>query len=262
MLQQFFLSKARTVPGKLKLSAAVLVSLFILVSAPARPDTLPGELRASFIAQPPWGMVEDGRRTGIFPDMVRAIEAASGLSIDYKLRPLTRVTLNLKNGETDFTILFRSNRRDAYALPLVKAFESEIIVVALKGGVRLSRYDDLKGLTVVVPLGGDFGERFDSDPSIIKTFAPGFLNSARMVKRGRVQAAVGPALALYLEFNKLGVSRDQLGQPLLLAPKEAWLQFSKLSHVDENVRNTLLKAVNKLRSTGEFDRILEHHFLP
>ena len=181
------------------------------------------DLRASLFDIAPWGYRDaSGNVAGIEYEIINAISKELQEDINVNLVPYKRMIHQLRNGEADFSIFFKSKESVTHSTPLVRWRALDIIVIGLKGK-DLNNYEDIRKHTVAVRLGGLFDERFDNDKLIRKYKQKDYAQGVQKVIRGNVDLVIGTAVTLAYEFKKQGINIDHLGKPFFINQKEDWL---------------------------------------
>lgn len=213
------------------------------------------------IEQIPYGfMGEDDVREGYLYDIANLISAEAGFERFERLAPLKRIVRDLKADIIDCTILAST--------PLVHEIASVIepIGVHLDVGViarkefKLDSYQDLYGVSIAVPRGVSFDEKFGKDEELQKITSKDYKQSVLILARGRVDAIAGGIDSILYNAVKSGFNIDQLfGKPLVFRSLEMALVCRK--EIAESKMVMRLKAATKLlRERGAFKPVIKKYF--
>lgn len=179
----------------------------------------------------PWAYHDkvENKFLGIFPDLIREIEARTGHSINITLVPFgfSRINRELKIGRQDCTILITQPERSQFTVLGELVFNHEMGVVAHKS-ISLKDRDDLYGLTISVhKMLAEEGQVMDNE-KLNKEFDASYEIGLRKIKHGRLNAIAGAIPTIKFLAKNLGVE-DLLGAPLILKHEPIYLQCSKFS---------------------------------
>ena len=199
-----------------------------------------------------------GNPTGVHWDYVQAIAKRTGIKMRARLVPKTRLIKDLKTGNTDGAIMFRSKKRDGYVTYAGMLREIKIVAINRKG-MPLNTYSDLyhsKGIGV--QKGTHLNPKFDADKRLIKYEVSNYGQMIKMLEKRRIDTATGNAIALANLLNKKKLSHRVEHPGFVLGAKEQWFHVSNRSaHLDKV--HKINKAIEELRAEGELDRILTKH---
>lgn len=156
---------------------------------------------------PPYRVVEDGVRSGLYVDVFEAITAHLGWTVRYREAPIRRALLLVQQGEVDVVLgPRRTEDREQYLDYAIPAFSSERYLFFYQTGTqRIERYEDLYGRVIGVVEGASYFPRFDADDKILKESAPRYENLMLMMERGRVDVVVAPEVVGQYTANRLGL---------------------------------------------------------
>ncbi|MEH6633667.1 MAG: transporter substrate-binding domain-containing protein [Halopseudomonas aestusnigri] len=230
------------------------VTIFLTFGNPAAAE----KVNVTAFILPPWGMEEPGQAKGIIPDVLSLLEQETGHEITVTMQPYKQMIIDLKSGDSDFSIFFRSASSEAIADQVAMLIVLDTVVINPKGA-DLASYSDLSGKTIAVPKGVFLEKRFDEDTSLKKLVLDNYREVAQAVKDGRADLAAGPMITLRKEFNNLGIDKDSLGNPLVLQAKEVWLQFSKNSS-KKSLHREFQEALELLVESGLIFSILSEYY--
>ena len=213
-------------------------------------------LQAVIMETEPWGFYhpQTGEPRGIWLDIARELEQASGLEQSKHLVPYARAIDALAHGSADLSYLIRSSDRDAEVKHAGHLFYFGSVVQARKG-IELQSYDDLQGLRIGVLQGIRLAPRFDQDEQLHKVRVRNYENMLAMLAGGRLDAVSGNSLSLAYLQQQLQM-QELIGDRLVLQVTPVSVQFSRQSQQLEQVER-IKKAVEHLREAGRIEAILD-----
>lgn len=201
---------------------------------------------------------KDGATKGYMVEMVREIREAVNFPGQDDVLPIKRLHQELKSGSVDCTImarvLYNEDRYDMLA-PLGKHIES---VLVYKLGVDIHSYDDLAGLLIAVPNGVNLDARFDKDDSLNKVATSGYLQTTKMLQRGRIDAMLGVWDSYLFNMKNIGMSRKEIGGRFVFNKVPLWLMCRR-DFQNEPVKERLIDTIEILRTRGVFEEIISRY---
>ncbi len=244
----------------LKINIAVILASFLMLSNFPIASAHEPNMQTGIFTIPPWGMKDaDGNLSGITVDMLDAIGKQTQISLSHNYLPFKRMVALLERGEIDISAFYKDDLIPSDAVIPISFLHDDNVVVVGRKGIEINSLDDLKGLYVAQPRGAHYLPEFDNDPLIYKVFTDGHDQSVRMFLNSRVDAIAGSARAIEVTLRKSGASLSEIGKSYFIAKHEVWVHVSKTS-VDTLTINKIRAGVEKLKSTGEFERILEKYY--
>lgn len=213
-------------------------------------------LQAVIMETEPWGFYhpETGEPQGIWLDIAKELELASGIEQSKRLAPYARAINALAHGDADLSYLIRSSDRDAEVEHAGHLFYFGSVVQARKG-VELTSYEDLKGLRIGVLQSIRLSPRFDEEDELQKVTVRNYENMLAMLAGGRLDAVSGNSLSLAYLQEQMQL-QDLVGDRLVLQVTPVTVQFSRQSErLDKLPR--IKKAVEQLNEEGRIHKILD-----
>lgn len=215
----------------------------------------PRPLRAVALAIPPFATLDaSGRKTGLFVEAIELIARESQHQIEIILAPYARAVAMLRSGEADLMISTSNSAIAEAAEPMGMLWTTEVIAIG-RAGIKLDGLQDLRGRTVGMLRGSDYGAAFLDDHEYRKHEITDQLQGIRMLLEGRLDASIGTPLAVFHAMRLLGVPRARLGGTLAVQSREIHLHLSRRNS-DEALATELRGAVHILRSSGKADVLL------
>ena len=216
-------------------------------------DHNPNVLQVRTIAIAPYGIDSQGEMSGIYYDLTNELLIKSGLTSQHHIFPYGRIIHELKLGKTDLTIMFKYKALAKYVdyiypLPALKN------VVIGRYGHDYQSVVQLEGLTLAYIAGAKFSDDIDNNPKILKQTVLDFHQGLLMLKKGRVDAIIGPMEPIFSGAKKLALHKAFFGQPLVVSERTPWLQISKQSknHISAE---KLKRIFSKMMMEGSLQNI-------
>ncbi|AAZ28430.1 hypothetical protein CPS_4645 [Colwellia psychrerythraea 34H] len=208
-------------------------------------DHSPNALQVRTIAIAPYGIDDSGKLSGIYYELTHSLLIKSGLASEHHIFPYGRIIHELKLGKTDLTIMFKYKELANYVdyihpLPALKN------VVIGRHGHDYQNIEQLEGLNIAYLNGAKFSYEVDNNPKIHKQIVVDFNQGLLMLKKGRVDAIIGPMKPIISGAKQLGLSKSFFGKPLIVSERTPWLQLSKQSksHISaEKIKATFSKMI-------------------
>jgi ABC-type amino acid transport substrate-binding protein len=236
--------------------------------AAARPQAAPAQgaapaarnrpLRAVVLAIAPYGMLDvNGHKSGLFVDAIDMIGHGIRRHIDVTVAPYARAIAMLRSGEADLIIAASNSAIAQAAEPMGMLWTAEVIAIG-RAGFKLGGQQDLRGRTVGMLRGSDYGAAFLDDREYRKHEITDQVQGIRMLLEGRLDASVGTRLAVFHSMRMLGVPRNRLGGSIAVQEREIHLHLGRRS-ADEALATELRRVVHELRSSGKADALLARY---
>ncbi|WP_250832292.1 substrate-binding periplasmic protein [Marinobacter sediminum] len=180
---------------------------------------------------PPYRILENGQRTGLYVDIFEEISARLGWKVHYREAPFRRVLRMMRLGEVDVMLgPLQTNERKKMMEFVVPAFppERRLFFYADEAN-RIERYSDLYGKRIGVLEGASYFSRFDRDEQLTKESAPRYKNLMLMLQKGRVDLVIAPELVGKYTINALDM--DVTVSPFFVPGKRSYIAVAKSSPV-------------------------------
>jgi len=200
----------------------------------------------------PWAWREAGEERGVFPELVRQLEARTGHRIHMSLEPFARIDRELEAGTQDCTIIIWDEARSRI-VHRGAAVSPHTMGVVAREGVPLSSYEDLLPLTISVLRGAPIEPAFDADSRLHKEFDNSYLIGLHKLTHRRVDAVAGAVATIRHLAAREGLSA-QLGEPLVLRQVPLVLQCSRRS-ANLDLMPQLNRTIEQMVSDGTIARI-------
>jgi len=207
----------------------------------------------------PYGYVTDtGQDTGIWFEILNEILLESNIDKRNDIVPTKRL-LRYINTNKKICTLLADKRVGTDNFELLEPIGQSLTAGVLpRKGIKLVEYDDLKGITIAVPLGINFSDVFDVDKTIKKMRPPQYLNAIKMFAIGRVDAVGGAISVLKQIARQQGLSAEQFDEPFIFQDGDVYLMCSR--HIKSTVRGKLRMALIRLKEKGVIRKIINKYF--
>ena len=219
-------------------------------------------LNGSIINMHPWGFAENGILKGRHPDLIKELEKRSGLKLNYKLTPLKRISFELENEKTDFSlILLRDQFKNL--VHIVEEIEDLSLKLLMRKGLPLEQKTKIKKMGILL------GEKKMLQPHLISnSIYPKsliqkntFFQLFDLLRGKRVEGVVylGDALDRYLKKHQ--IQRSEFGGEAQLLEKKAYFYLSNmLGNRVGPIGKKLKEAILSMKKDGTLDRINNRFF--
>lgn len=230
------------------------LSIWLLSLAITGPCAFAKNLRIVTIESAPFGFVgDDGHPTGMMYEISNLIAQEAGFTYSNAIVPYARTVKEVSNGRADFVVRYGDPELTSNAIQVVRVLSLPTIVVS-KPSFELRTLQDLHDKTVAHPRGGWFDDNFERDAAIRTYQTNNYSLALKMLMADRVDAAIGSSVGLYYNAHLLGLSKSQLGKPLVLSVRHFELHFSKQTADDATI-SALRDAVTRLNQRNEVKKI-------
>ena len=206
---------------------------------------------------PPYGWIdEEGKPHGIIYELTEEIGKRSGLPYTHKIRPFSRMLLELKVGNVD--LLSSQSHKLALDAGDKLAIQFHIHVIAgTKKDSNIKTINDFKDKNLIYH-NGAFYKQLDGLAKNI-TYTEGYKQSLIMLnKRPNLQVGVFSEPAYYFWMKDLGLSSEDFGSVIMVEEnKEQWI-FVRKDFPSEG-RKILKKVVEEIYNEGFYESLLKKY---
>jgi polar amino acid transport system substrate-binding protein len=225
--------------------------LHITLNSVSAHQTEPLQVRTIAIA--PYGIDAAGEFSGIYYDLASSLLTKVGLESEHHIFPYGRIMHELKIGKTDVTIMFKYKELADYVDYIYPLPTLKNVVIGRKGS-DFNSIKQLEKLSVAYLRGAKFSDDIDNNPEILKQTVSDFNQGLLMLKKGRVDAIIGPMAPIISAAKQIHLDKHFFGKPLIVSERTPWLQVSKKSH--HKVSPQRLKAIfSQMMAQGELEKI-------
>ncbi|MGK0291594.1 MAG: polar amino acid transport system substrate-binding protein [bacterium] len=149
-------------------------------------------LKAGLPAFPPFADPSlKNTQKGSVTNLYKMLEKELGVKIKIKYDPYARVLKNMKTGEMDLAIIFKNQSLKRKVNYIGKISLSRVVILFRKGK-SIKRYEDLyRFRSIAILHKANFQKRFDRDKKLKKHSVSNYSQAIKMLRLGRVDAAVG-----------------------------------------------------------------------
>lgn len=214
------------------LTAALLMVLVFPAWAQQGTETVePLTITVGANHAPPYRIIENGERTGLYVEIFEEIAERLGWEVHYREAPFRRVLRMVQQGEVDVMLGPLETEERAELMEFVApAFPPERrLFFYLNKEHRIERYADLYGRAIGVLEGASYFPRFDDDEDLLKEPAPRYENLMLMLQKGRVDVVIAPELVGLYTVEKLGL--DVEVSPFFVPGERSYIAVAKNSPV-------------------------------
>ncbi|MNZ77062.1 Cystine-binding periplasmic protein precursor [compost metagenome] len=207
---------------------------------------------------PPFRMLgQDGEFQGLDIDILRQLQARSGIRLEIKRVPWGRALKQMQSGQADLMIGLAHTRERAAFIDYLQpayyqcrpAFYGKAAAVS-----TLHRYDDLQGQEVGYVLNSAYFAAFDGDERLDKHGVPTEDQLLRMVARGHLPLMIGTDCQVdyaLRQHNEAGLIKAAYRPP---HPVMLYLGMSKHSP-HQPLRQPLALALQQMIASGEIEAL-------
>ena len=180
---------------------------------------------------PPYRIIENGERTGLYVEIFEEIAERLGWEVHYREAPFRRVLRMVQQGEVDVMLgPLETEERSELIEFVAPAFPPERrLFFYLNKEHRIERYADLYGRAIGVLEGASYFPRFDDDEDLLKEPAPRYENLMLMLQKGRVDVVIAPELVGLYAVEKLGLDIEV--SPFFVPGERSYIAVAKNSPV-------------------------------
>lgn len=248
-------STAPSVAGLVAICRHIALFSIMVVLIGAGPSVARAEaLKVAIPEIPPFGFLDaDKKATGIYAEFAQGICAKAGVDCSLMVAPLARTVAGLGDGTYDMLVIQETPKVMEVAEKLVKTIDVNNIAVGAKG-TTFATYDALKGKKFANLRGFNYQQQFTDDPDIKKVETSSYQMNVEMVMAGRVDGLVIPDTALFYTLQSMGLSRDDLGPPLVLKTGTVCLFYAN-SVKNPDIAAKLVAAGEALRAEDYFYKV-------
>ena len=214
------------------LTAALLMVLVFPAWAQQGTETVePLTITVGANHAPPYRIIENGERTGLYVEIFEEIAERLGWEVHYREAPFRRVLRMVQQGEVDVMLGPLETEERAELIEFVApAFPPERrLFFYLNKEHRIERYADLYGRAIGVLEGASYFPRFDDDEDLLKEPAPRYENLMLMLQKGRVDVVIAPELVGLYAVEKLGLDIEV--SPFFVPGERSYIAVAKNSPV-------------------------------
>lgn len=213
------------------------------------------KLIADVIDIAPWGRAgANGAVAGVYAEIFKRLSTLSGCPIELRLTPIKRAVVEVTSGAAQATMMLEREdlNRGGISLGTVTTLEIEVWVPK---GSTVQSLDQLAGKTVATLRGPAYHEEFDANNLIIKVPVTSPRQQLEMMRRGRLDGALGVRQNFVVALRELGWDGDQFGDPVWLGSRRVLLWVAPTLR-GQPCADKLSRALTQMRRSGEIDRLI------
>jgi polar amino acid transport system substrate-binding protein len=208
----------------------------------------------------PWASLNEntGQYVGIFPEIVKQIEARTGYNINISLTSLgfSRIGKELKVGRHDCTMLIEQSSMKEYVVRGEHIFDHPMGVIPRKNLI-IKKYEDLYDLKISVNKVLTEKGQFMDDANLLLEIDSTYEMGLRKVEHGRLDAVAGAIPTIMFLAKKLSFDKV-LGEPLVMKLEPIYLQCSKKSNRLEYFYR-INEAIKEIKEDGVLKKIMSFY---
>lgn len=218
------------------------------------------DLTMHVIASTPLGYKDKkiGKTVGVHWEVIGELSKRSGLKINRVLMPYPRIWAQMKTGEHDGGLVWRSSDRNSYVNYVHMAFRDYITFLTLKNK-EIKSYDELYGKEIGKMRGLSISDRFNNDDKLKVVEITKYDNSIKMLILNRLDGVIGNVHAYYKIAEDLSMLKKLSFPGYYMGHRDVWLQFSKKSPHQDKIA-TLRTTMKKMFQDGTLKRIRTKYY--
>ena len=206
---------------------------------------------------PPYGWIDDqGTPRGIIYEMTEEIGKRSGLTYTHKIRPFSRMLLELKHGKVDLLSSQAHDRALKAGDKLAIQFHIDVIAGTKKGS-GIETIEDFKDKNIIYHNAAYYSQ-LDGLPKDI-SYVKGYRQTLKMLyQRPSLHGGVFSEPAYYYWMKDLGLTLDDFGNVVMIeTDKPQWI-FVRKDFPDE-LRKKLKQIVEDIYQEGMYESLLKKY---
>jgi len=209
--------------------------------------------------QKPYGFIlADGSFTGVLYDILNEIIRESGVGQVNQIIPPKRLVFQLRSNKKTCSLVADSPS-SVSSFDFIEPIGYELITGILpRAGLNLIDHEDLKGLTIAVPLGIDIKDTIKNDINFFIISPPQYINAIGMLHKGRVDGIAGAISTLKYIGLAEGMTTKDFGRELVF--QRNYVHLVCTYAISRDTRQMLRRAVVKLKENGTIKDILKRYF--
>lgn len=205
----------------------------------------------------PYGWVdEQGKPHGIIYELTEEIGKRSGLPYTHKIRPFSRMLLELKHGKVDLLSSQAHERALNAGDKLAVQFHIDVIAGTKKGS-DIQQIQDFQGKNMIYH-DSAFYSQLDGLPKNI-SYVKGYKQVLNMLhQRSNLHGGVFSEPAYYYWMKDIGLGSDDFGNVVMIeANKPQWVFVRK--DFPQQLRTKLKQIVEEIYKEGMYESLLKKY---
>lgn len=209
---------------------------------------------------PPFIYKENGEWRGIDADMIREICKKHGLEAEFKDLPWKRGLNDVEKGKVDGMFpLFRTEERIKFMyFPSEYIDTVKTVILVQKGSdIKVNSLNELKDKRIATVAGFSYGDMFDAYTGLKKDECNDMETQAKMLHKGRVEAAVVPDMAFKFICKQLGF-QESFETAYIISEDHNYVGFSMKLPGEKGklLAEKFEQSLRQLREEGVEEKIL------
>ncbi len=208
----------------------------------------------------PWGfLTSDNKPSGLLVHLTDALQQelrTEEVVIDNQLRPYPRVIYEIRNGDVDFAVMFKSPSANEIAVSIGKVVDARVLIIGSAERDKIASLNELDGKVVGYIRGSKYGVEFDNNQRMKKLSVASMKQGIDMLLKGRIYALASAEQTLYYAMHKMDIPRENITTMYTVSSVQADLYFSKAS-LNTHLKVPVQAALGRLKAKGILDQIFE-----
>ena len=239
-----------------KLKLFFIFTIFQLIILNSYAKSMSNDIQMLIMEQIPYGYItESGEKKGILYDILENVLISSNIENPVDIIPTKRLVFSMQDKHSKVCTIV-ANSPDMVLHDLIEPVGFHLTGGVLPAsGIILDNYASLKNITIAVPLGIMFDEKFHNDDTLKKVRPLNYLNSVKMLKLGRVDAIAGAIPILKFLAKEQGLKLSSFEKPLVMIEADMYLTCTK--SVKKSIQKRLKSRLIKLKKDGKIQKLID-----
>lgn len=217
-------------------------------------------IKAVVTEWPPFQYSEGNQIKGVDVEILRAVFKNLNQELVIETYPWSRCVSMVQNKQADiiFTLAKNAEREEYLIFPTQPINVSENVLFILNGSdIKFNSYNDLKGLTIGVTTGYNYGDEFNAQSNFKKIEYADEETNFRMLAAGRIDAFVCDKLVGAYVLKQKNMT-NIVFLPKAISTFQMSIGLSKKTGAQE-LANRFDKAILALKASGEYQKIMDSY---
>jgi len=212
----------------------------------------------------PYVIVENGKPTGIFIEIILEICKRLGIDPEFPILPWARCIKYMQDGTSDAILGPKKTdeRLEFMYFPSEPLYMEKLVIIAKKeSNIKADKLDDLNGKKIGVVRDYSYGSDFDKYQGINKIVCDHDEQLMKIFEAGRVETAVGDEGNLKFIAKKIGITVP-LETVYVLTEAPNYIAFSKKAPGDKGkvLAEKFSDTLRQLREEGFIKKVESKYF--
>lgn len=223
-----------------------------------------GEIHIGVTDNQPWAYKHEGKLSGIYPELLRSLNALNTSDAHYKVKilPLKRILKEMQseNSPLAFAIMSHKPKRAEVMEPLIPIYTTPFVLVS-RIDQPLNSIEDIKNKQVAMLVGGSGCPCLNSSLDYHRVRLNHHKQGLKMLMLNRVDAVAGPSTRLFELADTLGIE-SSLAEPVPYEWRTVWLWASKQNKPSIEQSEHLVSSMKELLKKGVLENLTQRHLKP